>query len=259
MAIAVVASLFLHLLFALFFPALRPVFTALRPVPRPTPREIVTIEHLTFERRKPAPHRHKAPAAAPPLPRVAQQPATAPRPLLPRAPVQPHATHVALAKPAPAPVRVVPAALGHPKLSDRTIAHIEEDLGASIRADRTGEDPLNNVPTDAPPPEPKHYTADYSSLELGGHGLCDDIKSWSDGTWDWYFVACNMHLDDGTVERQPVPWPIRFSPNDDPFAGTMRGVGEVPLPLPLPGWHLPAGETVSDQLRQYASAHGVEI
>jgi hypothetical protein len=89
------------------------------------------------------------------------------------------------------------------------------------------------------------------------HGLCDPIKSWQQDGYNYYFVACNVRFSDGTYQRQPVPWPVRFKPSRDPFAGTFGG--SEPLALPLPGWTLPAGETISKELREYAQDQGVTL
>jgi hypothetical protein len=267
----------LHVLLASLLPSLRQLFSVAPPPARPAPPEIVTVSRLSVEPRR-AVRPQRLVRAAQAAPRAERRRlATLPRPLpprtlpleRPRAPVatrhelakalprsrpQAAASRVAFARPAQA---AAPRAVrGRQQLSEQTLAHVEDDLGAAIRQDRTGIDPLN-VPQDAPVPAPTRFGPDYGSFELGGHGLCDPIKDWTDAGWDYYFVSCNMHLDDGSVERQPVPWPVRFPPGADPFAGTLRH--DVALPLPLPGWHLPSGETVSEQLREYASAHGVNI
>ena len=100
-----------------------------------------------------------------------------------------------------------------------------------------------------------------STFQVGdsrhGGGLCDPVKSWTDRGFDYYFVSCNVHLTDGTFERQDVPWPVRFPPGDDPFNGTANS--DRPLSMPLPGWTLAAGETISPQLREYAASHGVTL
>jgi hypothetical protein len=274
---ALLLSLLLHVLFAFVLPALPTVPFA--PKPEPTPPEIVRLDRLKVTRQTPVRHtpRHVARAAPVAPVHVSHEVATIPLPAPPRAilqtvplapvpqrhelakaaphaPAQPPAARVAYAKPEPPAEH--PAARGRPHLTDQTLAHVEDDLGAAIREDRSGIDPLD-VPHAAATPGPKHFGPDYGPLELGGHGLCDPIKDWTDAGYDYYFVACNMHLDDGSVERQPVPWPIRFPPSADPFLGTLQH--DVPLPLPLPGWHLPSGEYVSDQLRQYANDHGAAL
>lgn len=143
-------------------------------------------------------------------------------------------------------------------LGDARIAQIERSLGAALASDRRGRDPL--AVEAGPPAASVHHGLDVNGLTTGDrdhHGLCDPVKSWADDGYDYYYVACNVRFSDGTVERQSVPWPIRFSPADDPFAGTARS--EKPLAAPLAGWHLPPNETVSAELRAYARELGADL
>jgi hypothetical protein len=269
--VSLAASIVVHVLAALLFALLYPFFSALAPVP-PKPAEVVT-ERIEFEKKKPPPPPRQPrtvyrPAPAPRV--VAPQPVVTARPIVRALPhphelarIAPHApltlpqTHVA--RPAlPPPASIV---RGKPHLSEQQIAQIQGDLGDSIRQDRAGIDPLRVPPTEATP-SMKHYGHDYSSFALGtgSHGLCDPVRDWKDGNWDYYYVACNVQADDGTFDREGVPWPVRFPADDDPFAGTSKaGNREVPLAMPLPGWHLGPGETVSQHLRDYAHEHGVDL
>ncbi len=145
-----------------------------------------------------------------------------------------------------------------PMLGAQKIAQIERDLQGEIDADRDAHAPL--AVAAAPAPTMKHFAADLGDLTTGavrGHGLCDPTRDWKADGFDYYYVACNVKFTDGTFQRQDVPWPVRFPPSDDPFTGTAHQT--KPLAMPLPGWHLPPGETVSDELRAYARDHGVEI
>jgi len=215
----------------------RPLTIAKRPKPNPTP-----IPHVPEARAVAAAPAPKAAAAAhvPVVHRVVQ---AAPR----RVVFVPH-------KNAPPLVRNERPGT----LSGANIAQINSDLGAAIAADRAGRDVLAGTSTQVD--YSKHYASDAGSFVTGvrhAHGLCDPIKSWEADGYNYYFVSCNVHMSDGTFERQPVPWPVRFKPNHDPFAGTYQG--EEPLALPLPGWTLPSGETISKELRQYALDQGVQL
>ena len=145
-----------------------------------------------------------------------------------------------------------------PQLSAQKIAAIEQDLQGEINADRGSHAALAVAPE--PAPTMKHFAMDIGDLttgELNHHGLCDPISDWKSDGFDYYYVACNVKFSDGTMQRQDVPWPVRFPPGDDPFAGTARH--DKPLAMPLPGWHLTAGETLTVELREYARDHGVDI
>jgi hypothetical protein len=144
------------------------------------------------------------------------------------------------------------------KFSAAKIAAITQELQGEIDADRGAHGLLAVKPE--PAPTMKRFAMDLGDLTAGSlshHGLCDPIKDWQDGGWDYYYVACNVRFSDGTFQRQDVPWPVRFPPNDDPFTGTSRQ--DKPLAMPLPGWHLQPGESVSVELREYAHDHGVDI
>jgi hypothetical protein len=238
-----------------------------------TPEQIVTItRRLTIERRpKPAPTAiaHVAVATPKPRPRPvvsvvsAHAPVKAARAPLP-APAPRLHRRLALQKPKTLafvphharPAEAQPARVA--QLSSARIARIDQDLGDAIAEDRAGHDALAGTTTQ--PDYASHYSADVGSFttgELRHHGLCDPIKSWGADGYDYYFVSCNVRFSDGTYERQPVPWPVRFKPNHDPFNGTFGG--EEPLAIPLPGWTLPAGETISKELREYVIQQGGQL
>jgi hypothetical protein len=267
--VSLVASFVVHILAALLFALLYPVFWALQPEP-PKPAEVVT-EKIEIEKPRPPPPKARTVykrAATPTT--VAPQPVVTARPIVralphphelaktvPHAPLTLPETHVARAQ-LPPPASVVK---GSPHLTETQIARIQSDLGDSIRQDRAGIDPLKVPPAEATP-SMKHYGHDYSSFAMGtgSHGLCDPVQNWKDGNWDYYYVACNVQAEDGTFDREGVPWPIRFAANADPFTGTLHvhGTGP-PLAMPLPGWHLGAGQTISQHLRDYAHEQGVDL
>ncbi len=249
------ASLLLHVVAGLFFLKIIALLDQ-----RVEPRlqfdkaETITIQHLV----KPTPAPPKPHYAPPAVIRYQPKPQVVPS----HVPVpERHELHsnriVANAPPIERPN--VPPRPGRPQFSAQQLARIESHLAATIADARSGIDPVRVPPE--PIAAPKHYSADFSAFDgaIGRHhGLCDPTTSWKDGGWDYYYVACNVHFPDGHTERQGVPWPIRFQPNDDPFNGTTNG-REKPLAPPLPGWHLQPGQTVSDQLRDYAHEKGVDI
>ncbi len=277
--VAVVASLVLHAIVLLLVLRLQPALRS-----RPAPPETVTVQQTLRLVRKPRAIRRPIVAARPrPVPHAAPRPQTASRmtrrPVVPKTILPTVAPERPIAVPPKAPARVAtrpaphalrrpatsgatataPAPLAKSRLSGAQIARIEGDLGDSIARDREGVDPLR-VPPGAPA-TPKHFTPDFSGLTTGidhEHGLCDPIKDWTEDGWNYYYVACNVQTESGLFKRESVPWPIRFDPKDDPFNGTAHDRDRA-VAMPLPGWRLPPGETVSDGLREYAHEHGVEL
>ncbi len=270
--VAIALSILVHIIAFAIFARVDP--RDFVPRPRATPREIVTVARLRIERPRARPTPTPIPTAIP-TPRTIVRPVrkllvpsialpAIVRPRVVRAPQQ-------LVPERPIPrVRTVPHELAkivpnappdvpnRPRFDDAQIAAIERSLGDAIAADRRGRDPL--VVAAAPLAPPVHHGYSASGFETGGRshrGLCDPIKSWTADAFDYYYVICNVRFSDGTYERESVPWPVRFPPGDDPFAGTAKA--EKPLALPLPGWQLPEGETIAGPLRAYARDHGIDL
>jgi len=267
-------SLAVHVLAALLFVLLAPLFPKPETETQSSSPEVVTVTHRP--KHPPAPRR----AAVAPAPRSAPAPVAAvrPHPRPQRAP--PVAARVPRVLAAPAlprivrhPVRpeAVPAApqaaavatpgrAARPSYSKARIESIENDLAKSIAAQRNGIAPLA-VGTSEPAPEIKRFGPAIAAFDVGDerthHGLCDPIKAWNADGFDYYYVACNVRFSDGTMQRESVPWPVRFEPNNDPFSGTAGR--DLPLAMPLPGWHLESGVYISKELREYAHDHGINI
>jgi hypothetical protein len=239
--------------------------------------EVVTIEKRPPSAPRPIPTPHIA--KVPPVPHVRVRPqpvvaaAAAPAPLS-RAPkptpdrVPPRAAPRpaelakngggAHARPVPVPAAPTTTVSKRERFSAQKIAKITQDLQGEIDADRGAHGALAVAPE--PAPTMKKFAMDIGDLTAGSlshHGLCDPIRDWKADGFDYYYVACNVRFSDGTFQRQDVPWPVRFPPEDDPFAGTARK--DKPLAMPLPGWHLGPGESVTVELREYAHDHGVDI
>jgi hypothetical protein len=149
------------------------------------------------------------------------------------------------------------------QLSEQQIARIESDLSRTIAQARSDTNPLRVAAQ--PPTAPKHYSLQMQGVagDLRGYqGVCDPIReSWQQNGFNYYYVACNVQLANGNLERQPMPWPIHFRPNQDPFNGSMAQsqVQRMPVPGPDPGWKLPPGAQASNEMRDYAHKHGVDI
>ena len=252
--VAIAASLLLHFLVALLVARTLPIFKW----NKPEPKEVVQIRQiLQLEKRiaRTAPAPSSSIPIRRPVPVVASVPAEPPRKIELG---KPHFKLHLPPAPAVVPHPVRPAATGKPVLSEERLAQIQGNLAAAIAQDRSGIDPLR-VPPGAGP-DVKHYGPNFADLgtsSMHGHGLCDPVQGWKDSGWNYYYVICNVRFSDGSSQRQGVPWPVRFTPSDDPFAGTAHD--ERPLAMPLPGWHLGPNETLSVELREYAHEHGVDI
>jgi hypothetical protein len=271
-------SLALHLLLAFLFVLLAPLFPKPETETRSSSPEIVTITHRPRHPRaaaQPPPAVAAHPpsktvvvtrAAPPPVPHpqaALPKPAVAPR--VAQATAPPKTVHrskrpaAVAAAPREAPV-AQPGTAARSTYSRSRIDQIEHDLAQSIAAQRSGINPTA-VGTSEPAPEMKQYGPSIAAFDIGDarthHGLCDPIKDWVANGYDYYYVACNVRFSDGTMQRESVPWPVRFEPADDPFSGTAGK--DLPLAMPLPGWKVEPGSYVSKELREYAHDHGVDI
>jgi hypothetical protein len=312
--IALILSLLVHFLLALFYIGASGLLSKLHLFPEPPPPEQVSsiTSTLRLEKKpkpKPVPipvpvHMRSQPPPPPvamaqqPVPKKIVQVPVAPPPapskqhhelakLVPHARPQPpktvkakvptdtpsapppssppseppHVTsQVAIAQhPTPAQ-KVGPKTLSHSsRLSDSQIAAVESDLSKTIAQARADTNPLN-VPRSQDDGGPKKYAIQMlgaMSKLRGYQGLCDPIKQWQEDGYNYYYVACNVAFDDGSLQRQGVPWPVRFRPNNDPFNGSIAK--SQPLAGPLPGWQLPPGTPISKELLKYARQHGADI
>jgi hypothetical protein len=280
--LAILLSLAAHLVVALLWLIFAPRLAKLHVLPAPQPTEqfvtissAVRIEH----RAVPQPQR---PAPAP-RPRPKQEQALAPaqtpqrfrRELaatkLAAQPAPPESTPLPRPSPQPAPRRSTPAPrtiaqatqreaeASKTALSSEKLAQLDQEFEKTIAQARSAANPLNVTSHEAPAVT-KRYRTQMVGIDgrlTGFQGLCDPIKSWESGGWDYYYVACNVAFEDGRVDRQGVPWPVRFPPQADPFAGTGRE--NVPLAGPLPGWHPGPNDQITPELRRYFHDRGVEI
>jgi hypothetical protein len=317
---ALVASMLVHLLLALFYFKGEEILTKLHvpiaiPHPHPTEEVVTTSSAITLDRRaRPKPASAPAhPQAQRPQPRSPQSPANpataarVPQLEAPSIPLPSQARHevaknVPTAPPIPPKTRKerqvtdTPSApprsqrtpgpesrvaLDQPtkirkrepaqlprnpsnpsQLSQERIQQIESDLSRTIAQARSDTNPLRVPPQ--PATAPKHYTIQMQNVagDLRGYqGVCDPIRDWQSDGYDYYYVSCNVLLANGNLERQPMPWPIHFRPNQDPFNGSMSQsqIQRVPVPGPDPGWKLPPGGQASSEMRDYARRHGIDI
>ena len=233
-----------------------PVAAVRAPVVVPLPKRIAHVTPATHAAVAPAvPARTARAAAAKPAVARALPHAVAHRPAVAYVP------HV------PA---VVPPGAGSRRLGAAQLARLNRDFAQTIAQAREGApDPLAGTSAGAAGSGAggagaeggtKSYGPALQSStegELRHSGLCDPVKDWTQDGYDYYYVICNVKFSDGTFRREGVPWPVRFPPGNDPFTGTAHA--ERPLSMPLPGWTLGPGETITKELREYAHEHGVEI
>jgi hypothetical protein len=278
------------------FPTLRTALAT--PTPRP-PQVVTLSNALTISKKSnPVPHSQPHPrqpppqhAAAPVQPHPAVQPRVVTAPEAPKPQVHapiPHALHE-LAKPLPVAtaeptktVKETPPPQPHPEqkvalaphvpalhapaqksaqLSQAQLARIGQDMQQTVAQLHAESNPLN-VRSTADPTATKQYHVQMTAFQgdlRGAQGTCYPIKSWVAGNWDYYYESCDVQFDNGRYEVQAVPWPIRYPRGHDLYHGDLGNVKTVPLPPPQPGWKLPQGEKVSDELRRYAHDSGVDI
>ncbi|MEO9097671.1 MAG: hypothetical protein ABI346_05780 [Candidatus Baltobacteraceae bacterium] len=226
-----------------------------RPVPRRMPRDERPAKPVRPQRPQP-PQRPQAQPRARTLHELAK--------LLPRAAPNPPKTVRATAPPrvalAEKPAPISPQTRTQTAQTEQ-VARVERDLEKALVAMRRENDPLNNVRPD-PAVASKRYDVQMRGALAELHdaqGSCYSVKEWQDGPYDYYYETCNVLFDNGHSEVQSVPWPIRYPLGRDPLRGDLGGSGTVPLPGPLPGFHLAPGQYVSKELREYAKAHGADI
>lgn len=234
------------------------------PIPRIVPKRepvakpavVAHTEPLPVKPAAPArprtePKQAVAPVVARVVPKVVRKPVRKPRPIVPERPV-------ALA-PRQSPVTSGAATTGS-TLSQTRIAQIQNDLSKAIASQKSTIDPLK-VPPSTVASTMKSYGPATDAFEVGDsrthHGLCDPVKDWTAGGYDYYYVVCNVKFSDGSMARQSVPWPVRFVPTDDPFNGTSGR--DMALAMPLPGWHAESSQYISKELREYAKDHGITL
>jgi len=207
------------------------------PVPKPKPRQ-ATAPVMAQAVPVPVHHRSEKPAHKP-----------APKAIA----LAPHA----------APVTASGATTGATtgRYSAAQLARIQNDLASAV-ATAPKANPLAVPSSAAVASTMKEYgpaVGAFSSIgdSRNHHGLCDPVRDWVAGGYDYYYVACNVRFSDGTMQRQSVPWPIRFDPHDDPFNGTAGR--DMALAMPLPDWHPTASSYITPELRTYAKDHGISI
>ena len=90
-------------------------------------------------------------------------------------------------------------------------------------------------------------------------GLCYPIKSWTFAGYSYYSESCRLVHADGIVRDVPLPWAVRYTAGDDPFAGTAPQDENLPLPLPPPNWKPSAGQEIVPDIAELLRENGYHI
>ena len=190
-----------------------------------------------------------------------------PRPPLARPKTQPHPpAHAQAAPPHRELARVrASARVTQPRTArvharaDAQVAQQPVDFEATIERLRRENDP---VVTSERPVQHSQITRAYAFGFSGsagaaphGEGILTPEKSWQSNGYDYYYVRYWVQYPDGSTETGIVPWPLQYSPADDPFRLHML---HFPLPGPLADFVLPAG-TALHPLVAYCYEHRDEL
>jgi hypothetical protein len=204
-----------------------------KPVVTAPPR--VRRELATFDRRAPA----QAPAVPPAAPGLEKK--------------------TVAFEPAQRPARQNPA-----QFSRGQLAQIQRDLSQSIARDRAEQNVESDAVRAVAPASTKRMALNMAGapgMLRGYQGVCDPTTTWHSAGYDYYYLNCTIAHADGTVRYAvPVPWPVRFRPDADPWnpegGRTAAGPGG-PIALPLPGWRPPPGRTLDPDMAAYLRHNGV--
>jgi hypothetical protein len=71
-----------------------------------------------------------------------------------------------------------------------------------------------------------------------GNGIITPSQNWHDHGQDCYYAHYEYTYPSGAEETGNIVWPICYEPGSDPFK---QGRHEMPFPLPIAGFRLPAG------------------
>lgn len=204
---------------------------------KPEQTLIVTASQLRVEQpaRQPEPQRHAAPPPRSQAPVRAQikeppRPQTAPKEL---AHIQAHAPP----QPVDAPRRLQAASLAE-QLAQQQVAFQNE--ARELNANRSATSVATADPN-AHDTTGSQFHASFSGtavLEGKGDGYLEPLKWWKYNGQNCYYGKYYWTYPTGGMEIAIIPWAFCFDPREDPIA---HGIHEFPFPLPLPGYHLPAG------------------
>lgn len=131
---------------------------------------------------------------------------------------------------------------------EKTIADLRRESNPIVSAAR----PVQT------PGAPKRYTFNFRGsvgTPLEAEGILTPVKHWQQGPYNYYYVQYWVQYADGSTETGYVPWPLRYLPQNDPFALHYE---HFPLPAPLPDYVLPPGTNLHPMVA-FCYAHRSEF
>lgn len=254
--IAIVVSVFLHLVLGGFFAVRYPQVTKMleRVAKPPKNQQLVALSSaVTIEKRT--------------RPRVATPSQPRPQPVPPQPRVQPRVAKVERPKP-PEPAakpteipRIVPHAAPRPQIAhirapranpsqQMTQSQLEEmqrQFARTIAMAKAANDPTRVPPQAGPPATMKRANIDIAGVNdllRHGEGILtprEQFRASVDGDTrgTCYYVDYQINFNNGTFDSGPVYWPICYARRSDPFINEWHG---FPLPGPAPGWQPTAAQ-----------------
>lgn len=239
------ASLVLNLSLWALVTGWHPLTSLLHPVQEPA-EQVVSTSVIRLERVVPEPVHTKSAAEAIAKARTST---TRPQSGSPSSPA-PIAEHVEIARLAPhaPPQPRAPSRLQSQASLAEILAQQQAALARDAQRINASRAPLSNATIDPnhAPSSNRSYQMDYSGLPqvTQGEGYIEPINDWHDGGLHCYYTHYEYHYPQGGTESANIPWPICFTPYNDPLA---RGARLIPLPrlVPPDDYHLPAGSDLT--------------
>jgi hypothetical protein len=222
------------------------VLMKLLTTPRPTPELIESTSIVRMEHR-PVPIPQHPIAQPQPVQRRQAQPATkAPNRAEPTPESRPAeiARLVPNAPPQPTPARTVQkqASLSE-MLAQQQAAFAKE--AAQINAGNRAPISVATIDPNQEPVAHESYHMNFSGVPgfpNRGDGIITPQQSWRENGLDCYYGRYWYEYPDGHTESDTLPWAFCYPPRQDPFR---LGIRRIPLPMPRPGYRLPAGTALT--------------
>jgi hypothetical protein len=135
-----------------------------------------------------------------------------------------------------------PPAPPKPSTLESRISRDERDFASTVAKLNAANDPHAIATMD--PATKGGSNKSYSFRVPGGHsstegyGIITPSQSWHERGANCYYAHYEYTYPDGAEETGNIVWPVCYDPGADPFK---EGRREMPFPLPIAGYRLPAG------------------